>query len=101
MVVTISFSFTNMVIKNRKACELLRLANIYEVIIIAFFKILKTDFSTLRADEYKRFIDVKDDYLKFHFQAIFNKTPAKHRDIFLRFGLHQLSHSHFGRGNRI
>ena len=28
----------------------------------------------------------------------FNKTPAKHRDIFLPFSLHYLSHSYFGRG---
>ena len=27
-----------------------------------------------------------------------NKTPAKHRDIFLPFRLHHLSHSYFGRG---
>ena len=35
--------------------------------------------------------------LKFH---VFNKTPAKHRYIFLSFRLHHLSHSYFGRGIR-
>ena len=32
---------------------------------------------------------------------LYNKTPAKHRDIFLPFRLHQLSHCYFGSGNRI
>ena len=41
---------------------------------------------------------VKQIRLKNNFE---NKTHAKHRDIFRPVRLHQLSHSYFGRGNRI
>ena len=36
--------------------------------------------------------------LSLNWDSIQNKTPAKHRDIFLPFHLHHVSHSYFGRG---
>ena len=44
----------------------------------------------------------RQKYLEYSaLRASVNKPPAKHRDIFRPFRLHQLSHSNFGRGNRI
>ena len=69
------------------------------------------DFSQPQTENSKPFghmsASVFSDSVETHSAAIIgtsfigNKTPAKHRDIFRSVRLHQLSHSCFGRGNKI